>query len=475
VNAGGDLQAALNKAQPGDTIVLQAGATFTGNFTLPAKPAAATAYITITTSADPSLLPGANLRIDPSYAPQLPKLKSPNTEHVVLTAPYAHHYRLQYLELLATAQGLGDIIDFGDGSSNQNTLAVVPHDLIADHLYIHGDPSYGQKRGIGLNSASTTISNSYISDIKASLQDSQAICGWNGPGPYTITNNYLQAAGENVMFGGSDPWIPDMVPSDITMTRNYVTKQLAWRGTAWSVKNLLEFKNAQRVVVDGNVFEYNWLAAQTGYSILFTPRNQDGTATWTIVQDIQFTNNIVRHVASAINILGTDYIHPSLLTNRITIRNNVFEDVSAARYGGDGRLMLLSGGDNITVDHNTVLNDGSSDMFVAGATSAFTFTNNVMQNNAWAIMGDGASPGNGAITKFLPRSLFQDNVIAGAPASTYPTGNFYPSLLSAVGFIDLVNGNYRLSSSSSYNNAGTDGKDIGADIDAINAAAGTKY
>src|SRR6516164_274543 len=37
VGEGGDLQATLNSAEPGDTIVLQAGATFIGNFTLPAK------------------------------------------------------------------------------------------------------------------------------------------------------------------------------------------------------------------------------------------------------------------------------------------------------------------------------------------------------------------------------------------------------------------------------------------------------
>ena len=37
VSSGGDLQAALNSAQLGGTIVLEAGATFTGPFTLPNK------------------------------------------------------------------------------------------------------------------------------------------------------------------------------------------------------------------------------------------------------------------------------------------------------------------------------------------------------------------------------------------------------------------------------------------------------
>src|SRR5256885_7670379 len=45
VNAGGDLQAALNQANPGDIIELEAGATFFGNFTLPTKPGAEWIYI----------------------------------------------------------------------------------------------------------------------------------------------------------------------------------------------------------------------------------------------------------------------------------------------------------------------------------------------------------------------------------------------------------------------------------------------
>ncbi len=475
VNAGGDFQAALDEAQPGDTIVLQAGATFTGNFVLPAKSSSATDYITITTSAT-SGLPGASSRITPSYASLLPKIQSPNGMPAIATAPYAHHYRLQYLELPATYQGENDILDFGDGSSNQNTLAVVPHDLIADHLYIHGDPAYGQKRGIGLNSAATSVTNSYIAGIMADGQDSQAICGWNGPGPFTIANNYLEAAGENILFGGADPPIPGLVPSDITIAHNFVTKQLAWWGSSWSVKNILEFKSAQRVSVDGNVFENNWLAAQSGYAILFTPRNQYGGAPWTIVQQIAFTNNIVRHVSSAINILGMDNVNPSQQTDAITIRNNVFEDVSRASYGGDGRFLLIQGTPDVTVDHNTVFDDGPSDLYADGtASSAFVFTNNILPNNAWAIIGTGTAPGNGTIANYFPLGQFQGNVVAAAPASSYPTGNFYPSSLGAVDFVDLSGGNYRLSSSSSYNSAGTDGMNIGADIDAINAAAGTSY
>ena len=58
------------------------------------------------------------------------------------------------------------------------------------------------QRGISLNGADITISNSHISEIHGRGYDTQAICGWNGPGPFRIINNYLEAAGENVMFGG---------------------------------------------------------------------------------------------------------------------------------------------------------------------------------------------------------------------------------------------------------------------------------
>src|SRR6185436_5068263 len=168
--------------------------------------------------------------------------------------------------------------------------------LALDRLYIHGHADRGQKRAVALNSAQTTITGCHISDIKAVGQDSQAIGGWNGPGGYLIENNYLEAAGENIMIGGADPSIPDLTPTDITVRRNLLSKPLAWRdpgGPRWQVKNLFELKNARGVVVERNVMERSWQQAQSGYAVLFTVRNQDGGCPWCQVEDVQVRSNIV--------------------------------------------------------------------------------------------------------------------------------------------------------------------------------------
>ncbi|HUQ31804.1 MAG TPA: hypothetical protein VM095_06780, partial [Pyrinomonadaceae bacterium] len=254
VPAGGDFQKALNEAQPGDTIILQAGASYTGPFTLPNK-GASTEWITIRTSTPDSALPSSNTRISPSDAALLPKLLSAGaTESALQTAPGAHHYKLIGIEVRPTDAGavVYDLIKLGDGSSRQDTLAKVPHHLVLDRCLITAFPTQTLKRGIALHSAETTIINCYIAGFKSAEQDSQAVGGWNGPGPFHIINNYLEAAGENLLFGGAPPSIPNLVPSDIEIKRNYLFKPLSWRqgepsyaGTRWSVKNLFELKSAR--------------------------------------------------------------------------------------------------------------------------------------------------------------------------------------------------------------------------------------
>ena len=237
------------------------------------------------------------------------------------------------------------------------------------------------------------------------------------------------------MFGGADPSVPQLVPADIEVLRNHLSKPLRWKagdpsyeGTAWAVKNLFELKNARRVLIEGNVFERNWTHAQNGFAILFTVRNQDGAAPWSIVEDVTFTNNVVRHVGGGVNVLGRDDNHPSQQTRRLHIQNNVFLDVGGT--WGAGRLFqLLDGTNNVTIAHNTALQTGN--ILFGGdhaRHTAFVFQNNVAPHNEHGIIGSGRHPGPRRSPVF-PRAVIDGNVIVGGNAGGYPPGNTFAGSL----------------------------------------------
>ncbi len=476
VPADGDFQAALNAAQAGDVIQLAAGATYQGPFTLPAN--AGSSYITIRTSAADSNLPAAGARIDPSYSSVMPKLvgNGDRNSPILTTTPGSSHFQLIGVEITPTpGAALYQLVQLGTGV--ETSLDQLPTDFVFDRCYLHGDPDQGSRRGIAMNVPNVTVKNSYLSDFKIVNADSQALASWNGPGPFIITNNYLEGAGENVLVGGQDPTIPNLVPTGITIRQNHFSKPLSWRvgdpsyqGTHWSVKNLLEFKNARQIVVDGNFFENNWADAQDGFAILFTPRNQNDSAPWSVVSDAQFTNNIIRHVASGINILGADDIYSSQQLHNITIRNNLFEDVSM-EWGGTARLFqVLNGARNVTFDHNTGFPDGAISMADELPSFGFVFTNNLAAHGAYGFSGSDYGEGTAALNHYFPNAVFQANGAIGGNSSVYPAGNFFPSTTGDVGFVNAAAGSYGLLPSSSLHNAATDGTDVGIDATALNAA-----
>src|SRR5262245_60409824 len=131
VPAGGDLQAALNIARPGDTIVLDAGATYAGSFTLPAKEG--DGWIVLRSNAPDGQLPPEGTRIAPSVdAPWMPKIVTTTSEPALRTAAGARQWRLVGLEIAVAAAvpfSYGIVVL---GTSDQNVLAQVPVDLVID-------------------------------------------------------------------------------------------------------------------------------------------------------------------------------------------------------------------------------------------------------------------------------------------------------------------------------------------------------
>lgn len=467
VPAGGNLQQAINSANPGDTIILPAGAVFMGNFTLPNKNSSSTAYITIESSMAASLAAGQ--RVGPSSAPLMAALVTPNSVPAIAADDSAHHYQLIGLEIRPAAGNYSyGLVTFGSGVTT--SAAALPHDLVLDRVYIHGDPAAGTKRGLSLNCGAATVENSYISGIMSTWQDANAIAEWNGAGPFTITNNYVEASSENLLLGGATPAISGLVPSNITIQGNYFSKPLSWypksstyAGTLWNVKNLLEIKSAKNVTITGNVLENNWQAAQAGFAVQFTVRTESGTDPTAVLENIDFEKNLVRNTAAGINLLGQDD-NGEGYTSNITIRNNLFE-VSSASWGGTGILyQILNAVNNLTIDHNTAIQDGDMGMMDLLPDPGAVIQNNIAFTGPYGFFGGGYGTGTPAFNYYLPGGIFRNNAIIGGTASQYPAGNFFPADPSAVGFAGYASGNYALAATSPYIAAASDGSALGADV-----------
>ena len=425
VKAGGNLQAAIDAAVPGDVITLPPGAVFVGPFNL--KPKSGSGWITIRTAALDASLPAPGQRMTPKYASQLPKLVSTGyNQSVINTTPNSRNYRIMGVEITTVGSFtyLNALVRLGDASANQGTST--PSNLILDRVYIHGNPWLNLTRCVLLNSATTAIIDSYLSKCHAAGFDSQAIVGWNGPGPYKIVNNFLEGAGETIMFGGATPATVGLIPSDIEIRRNHFYKPATWVGGAWAIKNLFELKFARRVLVEGNIFDGNWQQAQTGYAMVI---KTSSSSSWAVTEDVTIRLNRIRNVGAGFALNGVEG-GATLRASRITIVDNVIDNVNVSPYRGDGRLLTaMNGVKDVILEHNTMVSSGSLNgamVFDQGPSiTRFTARNNILDRGGYGVKGAGSAEGKGSLDSYSPGYLFSHNVILGNSATPYPTQTYF--------------------------------------------------
>ena len=486
VPAGGDLQAALDQAQLGDAILLSPAATYTGNFVLRDKGGwgSCPAWITIRTDGS---LPPQGQRVTPAAAANFAKIYTPSVAPAIKTELRASCYRLMGVEVAIPTWLTGynyGLIALGDGGwagggELQTTTDLAPTNLVLDRLYVHGQSGSNFTRCIALNSASTAIVDSWVSDCHARGFDSQAIAGWNGPGPYLIENNFLSAAGENVMFGGADPGTPNLVPSDITIRRNHFYKPTSWTGV-WTVKNLFELKSSRRVLVEGNVFENNWADAQTGMAIVIKSANDGGSGPWQGTTDLTFRYNIVRNSPQGLNIAAHPETNPVVPVARVNVENNFFENIGVFNGSISGRmLILLNELHDVTIANNTMIhNTTESGLMAIMDNSGGLARNIVMRDNVatkggpyGALFASSTRIGTLSLEAFAAGSWsFDRNVVIGIDAEFvpwHPQSSWYPFTMGEVGFTNASGGDYSLSPSSPYRGRGLNGTDPGADFNGL--------
>jgi len=524
VRSGDNLQAAINSATCGDTIQLQAGAVFTGPFRFPQKSCDDAHWIIIRTSAPDSALPPEGTRLKPCYAgvaslPGRPDFHCASTENVLakldlpdrnpagplLFEPGANHYRFIGLEIsragnktvsaLATARGDGP----------------VDH-VIFDRVWMHGTAHDETTRAIFLNAMShVAVVDSFFTDfvcvsVTGTCTDSQVLGAGGGhspSGPFKIVNNFLEAAGENILFGGTPA---SATPADIEIRGNHFFKPLIWKpgepgfvggasGRPFIVKNLFELKNAQRVLFEGNLLENCWGGfSQTGYAILLSPKNQESRCPVCQVTDVTIRYNRIMNVGGVFSLINvkSDAGGEATAGERYSIHDVVATGVRDREYAGSGLFLQLLAGvppmRNVQIAHVTAF----APRAIFGITNRGQFANFKIENNilgspGFAIQNQGGGPANCAFQaeRQDPSSVFKNcftgssmtrNLIIGDGG--WPSGNTSAKDQHSAGIRELSNAEskpYELckvkdgdcKKPSLALQAGSDGKDLGADLEKI--------
>lgn len=557
----GQLQTAITNAKCGDTLLLQPTVVYSGAFKLPNKGCDDGHWVVIRTSALDSALPAEGTRISPCYAgvaslPGRPALNCASTQKVMATIitpngatpitllANAGHYRLgPGLEVTRTAaNGLVNVLITGTGG------ATGPADhLIIDRDWIHGTAQDETTRGVMLSGITYAgVVDSYINDFHCATNgacaDSQAIAGGTGPLPsgiFKIENNFLEAASENILFGGVVK--NSATPQDVVIRRNHMYKPLIWMpgypgfvgkiasatvtcpkfvptGTVgqcpFSVKNLLEMKNVDRLLVEDNVMDFSWPGfSQHGNSFLLSglnPAALTGASVYSTVSisNVTFRLNYVRHTTSGMNVInmagnGSGAIWQNLPVFNVAVHDDIFDDINPKYLGPDSpnyddlNMFGISSCANgcsplagVVIDHVTMLGTAPRGAFTLGGPGTqqegFTFTNSILSTPAGVVVTGGGSIGCAftgttnlsRITACLTSAAnFNGNVLIGG-TKTWPIGNATPATPDLVGFTNYNNaagGDYSLLPTSPYKNKGLDGKDPGADTAAVlNAVAGVE-
>ena len=380
------------------------------------------------------------------------------------------------------------------------------HHIIFDRIYMHGPStprSVGVKFGIVFGGQHEGVIDSTIEELVSDDGESKAIASWSGAGPLIIRNNLLSAAGENIMIGGATPVVAGITPSDIEVRHNHFYKPLKWRDDSAytnatpkvSTKNLFELKNAQRVLIEGNVFENVWPDGQAGYALMLTPRGggATGSDSWTIISDVTVRSNLLRNCANGMAISGGGATialgqgGPTQRGGRFLIENNLVVGLggnySAGAPSGNFAILVL-GPSDVQFRHNTVASYTGTN--IRGTTLTFNYgidnegglfplQNFVLRDNILHgrqyVMALGQTS---TLSTLMPGYTWTNDVIVGPwptsggwdisnPILPKGNGNDYVQSEASVGYANLVSGDYHLAATSPYRNAASDGKDIGVD------------
>ena len=503
VDAGQNLQAALDQARRGDIVQLAANESFTGPFELPDK-GAGSEWVYVVSSAL-ARLPGPGNRLNPDLGgacgaegalpcgvtpnaslADLPRIRSGGgvPHRWLATAHGADRYRFIGIAFETTPGeqvGLGIRLSEDLKHRPHRTMAEKTSDIIFDRCLMRGSytaPFAG--RAVALTGDRHAVVNSYLSAWVDDDSDTQAVLIHGYASVFAVINNYLEATGENVYTDDVD--VIDAVvhtPSDGEIRGNYLRKLVEWNSKtpSWNnTKTHFEMKSGQRILFEGNILETTYHQAQeTAINIKIgdeDPRK--------FVSDVTIRTNLIRHAANGVKVCASqcNSDRNRNIVSGIAVYNNIFDDVNGGQYGSAGSdghgFTLLVTGPRFYVDHNTFLNSNAVTGLIQRGAGVPDGQMLAITNNIWHV---GANPLTGAESIAASSgAVYTNNLMVGGSCSDFPRGNQCPPDWNAVRFVNYNGGNggdYTLRSDSPYRGAGSDPHGVGTTDPGANVASVT--
>ena len=254
-----------------------------------------------------------------------------------------HGWKFSGIEIAPTSGTMIYSVFEAGGGKETSPLSMV-NQFEFDRIYCHdySNAQNGPRRCIYDNGTNISLHDSYIAGMKDANSDSQAIGGICSLGPTTISNNFLEAAGENILYGGDFPTYYPCANQNKIISGNYLYKPFVWKfigggslsapsGTClwdsvvvdpnhhggeflydadhtqgylcvagtwattgtmpnhYGVKNLYENKNARYVTLTGNLLQGSWTDQQNGQA--FTMGHRWGSGPGAANDHISTINN----------------------------------------------------------------------------------------------------------------------------------------------------------------------------------------
>lgn len=340
-----------------------------------------------------------------------------------------------------------------------------------------------------------------------------------GPGPMKVENNFIKGAG--LLWHHDDGGGFNYSRGDFTYTRNHFQGDLAWmynpanvtagisNGLTYYVRQFLEVKSGQRILLSGNLFDTYWDAGDVwGTTIINSVAGQG-------ISDVDILSNTFEHGPNVMQgpLAVMDGSTPAAIgIDRYRFQNNLAFDIDGNRYfsieenltaGNSAYSEGPEGGEDHTYSHNSYIGPTNGGRlptiwwtFGVGFEGMYS-TNNFyyIWNQTQGVSQDGSAGGPciGLLGQaqtdciFTPanRNLIASNVLRSGDMTQSQINTAWPAALnivpasmatSNVGWYNSSEvgnlGNFRLKSTSPYIHAANDGLDIGANINELEAAQG---